>query len=147
MNTTLCNMCLIEAPDGRVVIQHRLPKPDKAWSSLTFPGGHVESSENVTAATIREIEERTCLTVSDLRSCGFVEWWNPEKQSLIIVFLFRTDQYKKNIPSCKSSLSRTGNPDTLLSLSRVLTNLLRLDAGRLGVLSFLSSFFPVLCAL
>ena len=44
-------------------------------------------------------------------------------------------------------MSRTGNPDTLLSLSRVLTNLLRLDAGRLGVLSFLSSFFPVLCAL
>lgn len=35
MVATLCNMCLIEAPDGRVLVQHRLPKPDNAWAGLT----------------------------------------------------------------------------------------------------------------
>lgn len=99
MNTTLCNMCMIEAPDGRVLVQHRLPKPDNAWAGLTFPGGHVEAGESVTAATIREVKEETGLSVSGLRSCGFIEWWNPERQSLYIVFLFRTNLYAGELRS------------------------------------------------
>ena len=101
MNTTLCNMCLIKAPDGRVLVQHRLPKPDNAWAGLTFPGGHVEPGESVTAATIREVREETGLTVSGLQICGFVEWWNPERQSLYIVFLFRTRQFSGELRSSR----------------------------------------------
>ena len=46
MNVTLCNMCMIEnATNGRVLVQHRLPKPTNPWCGLTFPGGHVEAGE------------------------------------------------------------------------------------------------------
>ena len=71
MNVTLCNMCMIEdATDGRVLVQHRLPKPTNPWCGLTFPGGHVEYGESITASTIREIHEETGLTVSTLNLCG-----------------------------------------------------------------------------
>ena len=53
MNTTLVNMYLIEVPNGRVLVHHQLPRHDNAWAILTFPGGHVEPGESVTAATIR----------------------------------------------------------------------------------------------
>lgn len=59
----------------------------------------MEPGERVTAATVREVKEETGLTVSWLRSCGFVEWWNPEKQSLYIVFLFRTSLYAGELRS------------------------------------------------
>ncbi|MBQ2336884.1 MAG: NUDIX domain-containing protein, partial [Victivallales bacterium] len=60
MNVTLCNMCMIEdATNGRVLVQHRLPKPTNPWCGLTFPGGHVEAGESITASTIREIHEET----------------------------------------------------------------------------------------
>lgn len=101
MNTTFCNVCLIEAPDGRVLVQHRLPKPDNTWAGLTFPGGHVEPGESVTSATIREVKEETGLIISGLRSCGFVEWWNPERQSLYIVFLFRTSLFYGELRSSR----------------------------------------------
>ena len=75
MNCTLCNMCMIEDPaTGRVLVQHRLPKATNPWCGLTFPGGHVEAGESITASTIREIREETGLTVSNLRMCGVVEW-------------------------------------------------------------------------
>ena len=59
----------------------------------------MEPGVSVTAATIREVEEETGLTVSGLQSCGFVEWWNPERQSLYIVFLFRTSLYAGELRS------------------------------------------------
>ena len=56
MNATLCNMCMIEdKATGRVLVQHRLPKPTNPWCGLTFPGGHVEAGESITTSTVREI--------------------------------------------------------------------------------------------
>ena len=111
MNVTLCNMCMIEdATNGRVLVQHRLPKPTNPWCGLTFPGGHVEFGESITASTIREIREETGLTVSNLRMCGVVEWEVPEKpqstvwqdnipKSKYIVFMFRTNTFKGELKS------------------------------------------------
>ena len=105
MNVTLCNMCMIEdAATGRVLVQHRLAKPTNPWCGLTFPGGHVEAGESITASTVREIREETGLTVSNLRMCGVVEWEVPEKpkstvwqdnipNSKYIVFMFRTSTF------------------------------------------------------
>ena len=57
METELCNMCMITNPEGRVLVQERLPKPSNPWAGLTFPGGHVEPGETVVASVIREVRE------------------------------------------------------------------------------------------
>ena len=72
MGTELCNMCMITDAAGRVLVQERLPKPSNPWSGLTFPGGHVEAGETVVASVIREVQEETGLTVSNLQNCGYI---------------------------------------------------------------------------
>ena len=82
----LTNMCMIY--DGnKVLVQDRL---NKNWKGLTFPGGHVEPGETVVASVIREVQEETGLTVSNLQNCGYIQWYNPVKQSQYFVFLFKT---------------------------------------------------------
>ena len=77
----------------RVLVQERLPKPSNPWSGLTFPGGHVELGETVVASVIREVQEETGLTVSNLQNCGYIQWYNPVKQSQYFVFLFKTSTF------------------------------------------------------
>lgn len=95
---------------GRVLVQHRLPKPTNSWCGLTFPGGHVEIGESITASVIREIREETGLTVSNLRLCGVIEWEEPAPKnapdsqesipdSKYIVFMFRTSSYTGRLSS------------------------------------------------
>ena len=93
MKTELCNMCMITDAEGRVLVQERLPKPSDPWSGLTFPGGHVEPGETVVASVIREVQEETGLTVSNLQNCGYIQWYNPVKQSQYFVFLFKTSTF------------------------------------------------------
>ena len=93
METELCNMCMITDAEGRVLVQERLPKPSNPWSGLTFPGGHVEPGETVAASVIREVQEETGLTVSNLQNCGYIQWYNPVKQSQYFVFLFKTGTF------------------------------------------------------
>ena len=80
METELCNMCMMMDVDGRVLVQERLPKPTNPWSGLTFPGGHVEPGETVVASIIREVQEETGLTISNLENCGYIQWYNEKKQ-------------------------------------------------------------------
>ena len=93
LETELCNMCMITDQQGRVLVQERLPKPSNPWSGLTFPGGHVEPGETVVASVIREVKEETGQTVSDLQNCGYIQWYNPVKQSQYFVFLFKTSTF------------------------------------------------------
>lgn len=79
MNATLGNICMIEDAQGRVLVQHRLPKPTNPWCGLTFPGWHINFGESIMASTVREIKEETGLEVLRLRLCGIVEWEVPEK--------------------------------------------------------------------
>ena len=81
---------MITDTEGRVLVQERLPKPSNPWSGLTFPGGHVKPGETVVASVIREVQEETGLTVSDLQNCGYIQWYNPVKQPQYFVFLFKT---------------------------------------------------------
>ena len=93
METELCNMCMITDPEGRVLVQERLPKPSNTWSGLTFPGGHVEPGETVVASVIREVREETGLTITDIVPAGYIQWYPPERQSQYFVFLFKTSSY------------------------------------------------------
>lgn len=104
-------MVMIEdAGTGRVLVQHRLPKPTNPWCGLTFPGGHVEAGESVTASAVREICEETGLSIGNLRLCGIVEWetigdrtkGSPAEvssDSKYIVFMFRASTWTGELKS------------------------------------------------
>lgn len=104
METELCNMCMITDPEGRVLVQERQPKPSNAWSGLTFPGGHVEPGETVVASVIREVREETGLTITDIVPAGYIQWYNPDRQSQYFVFLFKTS-------SCSGELQGSAEGD------------------------------------
>ncbi len=93
METELCNMCMVTDAEGRILVQEHLPKPYNPWSGLTFPGGHVEPGETVVASVIREVQEETGLSVSNLQNCGYIQWYNPVKLSQYFVFLFKTSTF------------------------------------------------------
>ena len=111
MNCILCNMCMIEdKASGRVLVQHRLPKATNPWCGLTFPSGHVEAGESITASTVCEIGEEMGLSVLKLRMCGVVEWETIGKRtdgspaevtdnSKYIVFMFRTSTFTGKLKS------------------------------------------------
>lgn len=97
METELCNMCMITDLEGRVLVQDRLPKPSNAWCGLTFPGGHVEPGETVVASVIREVREETGPTITDVVPAGYIQWYNPDRQSQYFVFLFKTSSYSGDL--------------------------------------------------
>ena len=115
METELCNMCMVTDAAGRVLVQERLPKPSNPWSGLTFPGGHVEPGETVVASVIREVQEETGLTVSNLQSCGYIQWYNPVKQSQYFVFLFKTSTFSGELTGSVEGSVKWMTLDEMLS--------------------------------
>ena len=115
METELCNMCMITDPEGRVLVQERLPKPGNAWCGLTFPGGHVEPGETVVASVIREVREETGLTITDVVPAGYIQWYNPDRQSQYFVFLFKTNSYSGELKGSSEGNVKWMTLDEMLS--------------------------------
>lgn len=115
METLLCNMCMITDPEGRVLLQERLPKPSNAWGGLTFPGGHVEPGETVVASVIREVREETGLTITDVVPTGYIQWYNPDRQSQYFVFLFKTSSYSGDLKGSGEGSVKWMTLDEMLS--------------------------------
>ena len=115
METELCNMCMITDPEGRVLVQDRLPKPSNAWCGLTFPGGHVEPGENVVASVIREVREETGLTITNVVPAGYIQLFNPDRQSQYFVFLFKTCSYSGELKGSSEGNVRWMTLDEMLS--------------------------------
>lgn len=91
----LTNMCMIYDDQGNVLVEEKLVRHSKG---LIFPGGHVESNESVFDSMIREIQEETGLTISNLQFCGIKDWIEFDG-SRYMVFLYKTNTYSGNIQS------------------------------------------------
>lgn len=91
----LTNMCMIYDNQGNVLVEEKIVHNTKG---LIFPGGHVESNESVLNSMIREIQEETGLTVSNLQFCGIKDWIEFDG-SRYMVFLYKTITYSGNIQS------------------------------------------------
>ena len=115
IETELCNMCMITDLEGRVLVQDRLPKASNAWSGLTFPGGHMEPGETVIASVIREVREETGLTITDVVPAGYIQWYNPDRQSQYFVFLFKTNSYSGELKGSSEGNVKWMTLDEMLS--------------------------------
>lgn len=91
----LTNMCMIYDDQGNVLVEEKLVQNSKG---LIFPGGHVESNESVVDSMIREIQEETGLTISNLQFCGIKDWIEFDG-SRYMVFLYKTNTYSGSIQS------------------------------------------------
>lgn len=80
----LTTICMIENQRGEILVQDR-QKPD--WPGWTFPGGHVEPGESLTAAMMREIQEECGLTLTP-RLMGVAEWLNDQQGGRELAGLF-----------------------------------------------------------
>lgn len=79
-----------EHESGRVLVLDRC-KTD--WPGLTFPGGHVEPGESLTACAAREIAEETGLSVRNLTPCGVVHWADATSGLRYLEFLYKTEDF------------------------------------------------------
>ncbi len=93
----LTNMCMVT--DGtRVLVQDRA-KP--GWSGITFPGGHVEPGESVTASVIREVKEETGLNIQSPRLRGVKDWMRDDG-SRYMVLLFVCDRFSGELKASEA---------------------------------------------
>ena len=90
----LTNMCMI--CDGtRVLVQDRV---DPDWGGVTFPGGHVEYGESLSAAVIREVYEETGLVIELPKLVGIKNWFK-KSGDRYIVFMYRADRFSGELHS------------------------------------------------
>ena len=94
--TELTNMVMIENPaTNEVLVQHRR----LYRTGISFPGGHVEDGESITASAVREVREETGLSVKNLRLSGVMHWFTPETGARYLVFLYRTTDFSGELLS------------------------------------------------
>ena len=83
----LMNMCVLRR-GSKVLVQDRT---DPNWPGVAFPGGHVEKGESFTDSVIREVQEKTGLTISSPRLCGIKDWCEDGVRH--VVLLYRAEQF------------------------------------------------------
>lgn len=100
--TELTCFCLVESQGQLLVMQ----KNDSEFApSMTFPGGHGEPDEALTAAASRELAEECGLTVTNWRLASVVNFKREDsRKELIFVFA-------GTLPAPKRTQHRTGTKD------------------------------------
>lgn len=86
-------LCLIRR-GNEYLLQDRIKKD---WKGFTLPGGHVEPSESIVDAVVREMKEETGLTVENPKLCGVKQF--PIDGGRYLVFLFVADRFSGEIVS------------------------------------------------
>ena len=93
----MTNICIIEEPANRVVLQYRSPEKNH-WSGYAFPGGHIEEGESLVESVIREIKEETGLTISNPQLAA-VKNWQLEDGTRYIVFCYKATEFTGQLRS------------------------------------------------
>ncbi len=92
----ITNMVMVQNPDtGEVVVQDRI----KTWPGISFPGGHAENNETIYDSAIREIKEETGLDIYNLKSCGFIYWYNNKTDDKYFTYFYKTTDYSGELIS------------------------------------------------
>ena len=92
----LVNMCMVYQ-DGLVLVQNKV---HSEWGGLTFPGGHVETTESLTDAVIREVFEETGLKIESPVLCGTKDWVNDDGSRYLVLF-YKTNKFQGELKSSK----------------------------------------------
>ena len=90
----LVNMCMIYQY-GLVLVQNKV---HSEWGGLTFPGGHVETTESLTDAVIREVFEETGLKIESPVLCGTKDWVNDDGSRYLVLF-YKTNKFQGELKS------------------------------------------------
>lgn len=86
----ITNMVMVQNPtNGKVVVQERV----KSWCGISFPGGHAEPNETIYDSAVREIKEETGLEIRNLKSCGFMYWFNNKTGDKYFTYFYKTSDY------------------------------------------------------
>lgn len=108
----LTNMCMIRREDGLILALHK-DSPD--YPGVTFPGGHIEPGESLTASVRREVLEETGLTVGHVRLRGIYDWLLPEG-GRYVVFLYDTSDFSGDLAASDEGALEWVTPERFLSL-------------------------------
>lgn len=92
-NVELTALCLIHR-ENQYLLQDRV-KND--WRGFTLPGGHIEKDESIVDAVIREMKEKTGLTIINPQLRGVKQF--PIDDGRYIVFLFSADKFSGEVLS------------------------------------------------
>ena len=64
---------------------------------------------------IREVREETGLTITDVVPAGYIQWYNPDRQSQHFVFLFKTSSYSGELKGSAERNVKWMNLDEMLA--------------------------------
>ena len=82
--------CMCQISDGdNILILHKV---NNSYTGVTFPGGHIEETEALTDAIIREVFEETGLHIKNPIMCGIYDWIQDDG-TRYFVFLYRANEF------------------------------------------------------
>lgn len=93
VHTTLC--IPIDTKEGKILLG--LKKRGFGSGRWNGFGGKIGKGETVEQATIRELTEESGLVAKNLFEIGNLEFYFPEKNETILMYIYKTDDYEGQI--------------------------------------------------
>src|SRR5699024_8698851 len=91
----ITNMCMIEDNQGNILVQNRL---SSNWPGITFAGVNVEKAESFVDSFIREMFEKTRLTIHNPQICG-TKQFQSDNDERYIVLMYKATQFSGTLRS------------------------------------------------